>query len=121
MNRIILSRKHYIYVKDAWAWADMEDVLGPYFVNCRGLEKCIFLLEAAQRYWTESKYHDVRWTEERENVHKVGGKPNKPHLCPPSRELGKLVRGEYNKLLLDKRREMLELKINEDKIKLSIF
>ena len=130
----ILYGSHYIY--DREAWTDTDIVLSRFFSKCRGLEKCVILLEAAQKYWTESKYRDARWTEERENVHKVGGKPNKPkqkeslieeietillscetHLCPPSEELGDLLRGQYNKLLLDKRCEMLELKINENKMR----
>ena len=46
------------------------------------------MLEAAQKYWTKSKYHNAKWTEERENVHKVGGKPNQPYKC---RDLEKCV------------------------------
>ena len=130
----ILCGSHYIYDRDAWT--DTDVVLSRYFAKCRGLEKCIYLLEAAKRYWSESEYRDATWTEERDNVHKVGGKPNKPrqkeglieeitrillscetHLCPPSEELGELLRGEYNRLLLDKRCEMLELKINENKMR----
>ena len=119
----ILTGDHYIYDKDAWT--ETDEILGRYFVRYRGLEKCVSMLEAARRYWTESEYRDAKWSAQREIAHKVGGNPNKPRqkeslieeikmildcetgLGLPEKEL---VR-QYNKLLLDKRCELLELKL----------
>ena len=125
--RSILSGKHYIYDTDAWT--DTDDILGRYFVKYRGLEKCVSMLEAAERYWPKSKYRDAKWSEKRQIAHKVGGYPNKPRqkesLIEEIRlilecETGLLLPHEelhqhYNKLLLDKRCELLELKITQNK------
>ena len=123
----ILDGKHYIYDRDAWT--DTEEVLARFEVKYGGLVKCISLLTEVGKYWKNSDYRGAKWSRERAIVHKVGGKPNKPRnekdllkeitsiltsdsdpvINLPSKDLYH----EYNKLLLDKRCEMLELSLDK--------
>jgi len=129
--RNIVKEDHYIYDQDAWK--DTDEVILKHLEKYKNLVCCIQMLKEASRYWRKVAYSKAIFSKERMIANKVGARnPNKPRnkqkMCLKIQQISlkpdvsleasfiRLTK-HYNKLLLDKRCELLEYKIKTNAIK----
>ena len=125
--RGIAAAEHHVYERDVWT--DSEAAVLALLLRYRGLLACVRLLRAAGRHWTRSAYRAAEWSQHRQTVHRVGGRPNTPASRPAlvselrsarirserqavtsASIYRKLIRG-YNKVLLERRCEELQRRV----------
>ena len=126
----IVKENHYIYDQDAWK--DTDDVISKHLEKYKSLICCIEMLEVANKNWEKTAYSGAIFSKQRAVAYKVGSiNPNKPRnkqeMCLTIQKIvnrndvsldASFIRlsKHYNKLLLDKRCEMLEFRIKQNKI-----
>ena len=124
MMENIVSGDHYIYDKDAWK--ESEEVIVGILEKHRKMRKCLNLITLAEKYWKKGNNVEMKTRMPKMKVlEKIqakilkflkikdgGGEKQKRKRERPSEK--KLVKS-YNKILLEKRFDLLSHKINQKK------